>query len=284
MKVICWFSGGVTSAVACHLAIQNFGKENCEVVFIDTKNEHEDTERFLLDCQEWFGIKIKRISAIPTKYQSIEDVWIRHKSLNVAHGAICSSELKRVVREKWQKENNFEYQVFGFDFDTKEFRRAMGLRFNHPKAKAIFPLLMFGFTKEDCFKYLEDNGVKRPLMYDLGFNNNNCFKTMCIQGGIGYWKKVQKEFPEKFEKMANLEHYLSELKGSPVTILKDQSKESKGLVFLRKNSNFPHLKSLDEMKGKFESETLNDCNGFCGVNDLSVNKNLEEQLNFDLNS
>lgn len=279
---ICWFSGGVTSAVACHIAIQNFGVENCHVIMIDTRNEHEDNDRFLQDCEKWFGLQIETISAFTEGgvYNSIQDVWRRHKSLNVAHGAVCSSELKRAVREKWQKQNEFSSQVFGFDFDPKEFRRAMGLKFNHPKAKAIFPLLMFGLTKEDCFKILEENGILKPKMYDLGFNNNNCFQTMCIQGGIGYWKKVQKEFPEKFEAMAEMEHELTEAKGAPVTILKDQSKDSKGLVFLKKHNKYPHLKSIDEMTGRFEIESLNDCNGFCGVTDLELNKRLEDQLNF----
>lgn len=28
-------------------------------------------------------------------------------------------------------------------------------------------------------------------MYKLGFTNNNCFGTGCVQGGIGYWQKVE---------------------------------------------------------------------------------------------
>ena len=49
-KVICWWSGGITSAVACKLAIDLYGKENCRVIMLDTKNEHEDTYRFKDDC------------------------------------------------------------------------------------------------------------------------------------------------------------------------------------------------------------------------------------------
>jgi PP-loop superfamily ATP-utilizing enzyme len=37
-KVIAWWSGGITSAVACKIAIDLFGKENCRVIMIDTKN------------------------------------------------------------------------------------------------------------------------------------------------------------------------------------------------------------------------------------------------------
>lgn len=37
-----------------------------------------------------------------------------------------------------------------------------------------------------------------------GLKNNNCFSTGCVQGGIGYWQKMEKEFPEKFNVMADL--------------------------------------------------------------------------------
>ena len=53
--IICWFSGGVTSAVACSLAIDKYGKDNCRCVFIDTKNEDDDSYRFLKDCEKWYG-------------------------------------------------------------------------------------------------------------------------------------------------------------------------------------------------------------------------------------
>ena len=39
-KVIAWWSGGITSAVACKLAIDFYGKDNVQVLFIDTQNEH----------------------------------------------------------------------------------------------------------------------------------------------------------------------------------------------------------------------------------------------------
>lgn len=94
MKVIGWWSGGVTSAVACKIALDLFGIDSMQFIMIDTKNEDEDTYRFFMDCREWYGKDIDIISAIPTVYDNIQDVWITHESLNVAHGAICSSELK----------------------------------------------------------------------------------------------------------------------------------------------------------------------------------------------
>ncbi len=37
-------------------------------------------------------------------------------------------------------------------------------------------------------------------MYDLGYPNNNCIG--CVKGGMGYWNKIRKDFPEVFQKRA----------------------------------------------------------------------------------
>lgn len=116
-KVLCWWSGGITSAVACRLAIDMFGKDNCRVVMIDTHNEDEDTYRFKEDCAKWYDKEIESISAINDRFDSIQHVWRRYKSLNVSHGSVCSSELKRGVREKFQESLYYDHQVFGFEFD-----------------------------------------------------------------------------------------------------------------------------------------------------------------------
>ena len=92
-KIIGWWSGGITSAVACKIGVDLYGKENMRIIFIDTMNEHDDTYRFMKDCAEWYGIEIETIKH--DKFNSIEEVWIKNKALNNATGAICSSTLKK---------------------------------------------------------------------------------------------------------------------------------------------------------------------------------------------
>ena len=282
--VICWWSGGITSAVACKKAIEIYGKNRCRVIMIDTYNEDEDTYRFKSDCEKWYDIEIETITGIGSKYKSIQNVWEYHESLNVATGAICSSELKRRVREKWQKENEYIHQVFGFEFDKKEFNRAMSMRDNHSKSKPIFPLLMLGYNKEDCLKVVEDAGIEIPRAYKLGFHNNNCLKTGCVQGGVGYWQKMKRDFPDKFEAMAEMEWKLTELRGQPVTMLKDQSKSAKEsgnvLVFLKKHPEYPFLKSIDEMPD-CEVKPLQECNGFCNTNAYNIKNPTQLEINFE---
>lgn len=262
-RVIAWWSGGIASALACLWAIQHYSGlgYTVVVVFIDTRNEDEDTYRFLTDCEKLYGRKIEVITN--TKYNSIWDVWRKYKSLNTAHGAICSSELKRAMREAYQNLDTDYGQVFGFDAAEKN--RHNNMRRNYPEINVISPHVHNGHTKEDLVDILKTLGIEPPDAYKRGFRNNNCLKSGCVQGGIGYWQELDKQAPEIVDTMGFFEHELTELKGSPVTILKDQSKGG-GLVFLRHNPKYPHMKDLSMMKGR-KPEPLMECHGFCSTKD-----------------
>jgi len=273
--VIAWWSGGVTSAVACKLAMEWFGIENVRLIFIDTLNEDIDTYRFKIDCEEWYGKGIETVRRL--EYNNIKEVWYKYLSLNVATGAKCSSVLKLDLRIKFLKENTHSYNVFGFDID--EPKRAKAMAKNYPKVNPWFPLLMFGMSKKDCIKNITEANIAIPRAYDMGLNNNNCLQTGCVQGGIGYWQLMKSLIPDNFYKMAQVEHELSDLKGEPVTMLKDQSKGG-GLVFLLPHPKYPFVKDISMMKGR-PPEPLIECNGFCGVNDLTDKSKTYKEINFN---
>ena len=46
-------------------------------------------------------------------------------------------------------------------------------------------------------------GLKRPAMYDLGYNNNNCIG--CVKGGMSYWNRIRRDFPDTFNRVASIE-------------------------------------------------------------------------------
>jgi len=275
--VIAWWSGGIASAVTCFLCIHWFGIENVRVVFIDTHNEDPDTYRFKNDCEQWYGCKIESICS--SEFTSIEQVWFKFLSLNVAKGAICSTHLKMAVREQFQRENRYSYQAFGFDIS--ELDRAISMKLNHPDSRPIFPLIIELINKKKCMEYLPAGlfKIEPPNAYKMGYENNNCLETMCVQGGIGYWQKVGREKVDKFDAMASREHKLTDLKGEPVTMLKDQGKDG-GLVFLKPHPNYPNIKDISMMKGR-EPKPLFECNGFCGTNDLSKRSETEMEINYD---
>ena len=84
--------------------------------------------------------------------------------------------------------------------DVGERDRAYRLNQSMPQFEHEFPLIDHMLTKQDCHGICERLGVKRPAMYDLGYQNNNCIG--CVKGGMGYWNKIRVDFPEVFKKRA----------------------------------------------------------------------------------
>lgn len=265
--IIGWWSGGITSAVAVKIVIDCWGKDKVRPILLDTGNEGQDTYRFKKDCEAWYGKPIETLRN--EEYGTIEDVWYKYNSLNVAYGAICSSELKRKVREQFEKENEYCAQVFGFEYGSlKELNRARGMKYNNPNAKPIFPLLKKHITKEDALSIVTNEGIRVPSTYTLGFTNNNCFQTGCVQGGIGYWQKIKREYPDKFDYMAGIEHDLTDRKGEPVTILRNQAKPRRGEpIFLKPHPDYPQYVDISKKRGR-KPKPMMECNGFCGSEDL----------------
>lgn len=267
-RIIGWWSGGVASAVACKIAIDKWGKDRVTLVFCDTGIEHPDTYRFMKDFEDTLGVTVLKIKS--DKFNTPEEVWRKYKGMNFAFGAPCSSSLKKEPRIKFQELKTDFGQIFGFDFCKKEIRRADNMLTNNPDLNPIFPLIVEEITREDLFTILEDLGIKRPTTYDH-FLNNNCIGADdspvggCVQGGIGYWQKIQELYPKKFEYMANVEHEISADKGSPVTICKDQRKDTKGnKLFLLPNPMFPEIQDISVIKGR-RPLTAFECNGFCST-------------------
>lgn len=97
-----------------------------------------------------------------------------------------------------------EYDLaYVWGFDCTEKNRAARLDKSMPGIKHICPLIDKGLTKEDCHGMLERMGIKRPIMYELGFKNNNCI--MCVKSGMYSFNLARKYFPEQFEARAKLE-------------------------------------------------------------------------------
>lgn len=203
MKRLGWFSCGVTSAVAIKMDIEANGKEGLELYYFVIDSAHPDNERFIRDCEKWYGMKINRVQG---KYTDQFDVIEKTKYINGVAGARCTLELKKKLRFQIEGENKYNGQIFGFEFDKKEINRAIRFSQQYPKTKPMFPLIDAKLNKSQCADILLMNGIKLPKMYELGFHNNNCIA--CVKGGKGYFNHVRKHFPDYFERMAEAERKL----------------------------------------------------------------------------
>ena len=157
--------------------------------------------------------------------------------------APCTAYLKRRVRKEQFEllhQNDEITYVWGFDSTKHEQNRADRIVEAMPQYNHRFPLIEQGLTKQDAHAVLRRLNIRRPAMYDLGYQNNNC--VGCVKGGMGYWNKIRQDFPDVFKARAELERKL--------------------------NSSCLKECFLDELapdRGKADNEILEDCGIFCEI-------------------
>ncbi len=123
-------------------------------------------------------------------------------------------------------------------------RRGMGQYPDFTIKSGCFPLIERQITKPDTMGMLWKAGIKQPVMYSMGYNNNNCIG--CVKGGMGYWNKIRKDFPEVFAQMAQIERDVG------ATCLKDKD----GRIF---------LDELPTWRGDPVEEIIPDCSLICQI-------------------
>lgn len=130
-------------------------------------------------------------------------------------------------------------------FDVNEVKRAE----NTCKALSDYdhelPLIENGLTKEEAHGIANKLGLKRPIMYDMGYPNNNCIG--CVKGGMGYWNKIRVDFPEVFDRRAKQEREIG-----------------------RSCINGVFLDELEPNRGNINTEVMEDCTIACQL--LTWNK------------
>jgi hypothetical protein len=231
---ISWFSAGVSSAVATKFCCESGDVD--KIIYINVLDQHEDSMRFLNDCEKWFG---KKIDILQSPLGSVENVILYTRWINGPHGASCSRILKKDVRLQWESENpGVHTYIWGMDYSKRELKRSLNREKACPYMNHFFSLIERKINKEQAHRILKKANIKRPIMYELGYSNNNCIG--CVKGGAGYWNKIRIDFPEIFIKRAKLEKEI------------DAS-------CLKKD----FLENLNPEEGRKQKQILPDCDGFC---------------------
>jgi len=234
-RTVCWFSAGAASAVATKLTL---AEGPAVVAYCDPGSEHPDNERFLADCERWFKQEIVRLRS--HKYVDTWQVYGERRFLVGPTGALCSTELKKVVRRNFQQPD--DVQVFGFT--AEETHRANRFREQNVEVTLVTPLITHGLSKADCLGLVERAGIELPAMYRLGYHNANCIG--CVHGGMGYWNKIRVDFPATYERMARMEREIGH----------SLNKDTAGPVW------------LDEMapdRGDYPTEITPECSLLCSA-------------------
>lgn len=261
-KYVAWWSAGATSAVACKLAIEEFGAENVDLIYFQIASSHEDNKRFMADCERWYG---KRIECVRGKYDDQFDVIEETGFINGPSGARCTKELKKELRFKIQRERDYAGQIFGFEYQLKEVNRALRFMDQYQETNPIFPLIKRKLTKPQCLQIIADAGIELPAMYKLGYPNNNCIG--CVKGGAGYWNKIRIDFPEQFKQMAELEREVGR------TCLREQVWDGSFKDDGKKNmvSQSVYLDELNPRRGRNQKIVMPDCGSMCDIKYTEIN-------------
>ena len=193
--------------------------------------------RFVKDCEKVLGRPITILKSEEAK--DVEDAILRAGLIRLVNGfAPCTTKLKKNVRKKWESEHSNYELTYVWGMDSSEQDRAYGLLRTMNYAKHEFPLIEQNLTKQDVHAICSKLGIKRPAMYDLGYNNNNCIG--CVKGGMGYWNKIRVDFPDVFVKMAKLERKI-------------------GASCI----NGVYLDELEPNRGDIQKEIMQDCSILC---------------------
>lgn len=228
---VCWLSAGVSSFVAGYLAN---GVD--EYIYIDIEDQHPDSMRFVRDCEK--ALK-KPIQILRSPLGNVENAIRQAGFINrPVVGSYCTKLLKKRPRKEWELLHKDFDITYVWGFDARERNRALRLQESMPEFEHEFPLIDKMLSKEDAHAILDRLGIRRPLMYDLGYQNNNC--VGCVKGGMGYWNKIRVDFPKVFERMAKLEREV----GSSCI-------------------NGVYLDELDPCRGRMEDEIMLDCGVMC---------------------
>lgn len=249
MRTVVWFSAGAASAVAAKLMLT---EGDAVVAYTNPGSEHPDNERFITDCERWFDHDVVRLRS--DRYRDTWQVWEERRFLVSPAGALCTAELKKRVRYAFEQPD--DVQVFGYT--AEEQYRADRFRQQNIEVNLRTPLIERGLTKSDCLALVDRAGIELPAMYRLGYRNNNCIG--CVKGGMGYWNKISRDFPDTFKRMALLEREIGH------SLLSDTD----GPVW---------LDELDPARGNAEDEPHFECSLLCSIaeSDLASRNQTSEQ-------
>jgi hypothetical protein len=238
LRHIVALSGGESSA-----AVSVILKDLTPILYFnDTKWEHPDLYRYLLDLSKYLGIDITEDS----DGRSPEELFKDEHSLANNRMPFCSRILKA---ERLQKFADPGDQIY-FGIGSHEIHRAARIRsiYTGRGINTYFPLVERGIDAQGAREIMDRTGIARPAMYGLGFEHNNC-SGGCVRQGARQWRHLLRIIPEVYAERERVESI-----HSPYTFCKDIS--------------LKRLREIEEANQDFDlgpEEWQGECIGMCGA-------------------
>jgi 3'-phosphoadenosine 5'-phosphosulfate sulfotransferase (PAPS reductase)/FAD synthetase len=192
------YSGGICSAYIA-AQWQRDGK-NPICVFSDTKREDADTYRFAAEVAEKFGLTVVDAS----DGRDMWDVFRAWKMIPARQLAACSIAMKIKPGHDWLKQHDHApgLVAFGYDMDEEDRAERLASRREFKNLRPVYPLQEWGVSKEQCFGFFNEHGIKPPRIY-AHFRHANCMG--CKNWRRNDWIACLAYYPEVFTQAETFE-------------------------------------------------------------------------------
>jgi 3'-phosphoadenosine 5'-phosphosulfate sulfotransferase (PAPS reductase)/FAD synthetase len=219
--IISTISGGIMSFYAAYSTIKKYGKDNVLLYFNDTKWEHRDLYRFLDDISLFLGKDI----IYDSDGRSPDQIFFDERFLGCNRVPLCSRILKAERLQRFYKDG--DTLIFGIGIE--EYRRMQRIiaayQIVYAKTNKYcqieFPLIEQKIPNYKINEWFALTGIKKPELYEMGFEHNNC-SGGCVRQGKKQWRKLLKLLPEVYQAREDLETRFQERFGKG-SFLKDMT-------------------------------------------------------------
>jgi len=249
------FSGGKDSLVALDLAVRSGIKK---IVFCDTTIELQETLDYIDEVENYYNLKIERVSAPRSFFELVYDIGFPSRSMRWCCKVFKFSPLAIFAREKRVKS-----YITGLRKEENTRRRNYNKIDQNPfiKVRQINPIL--NWSEGNVWAYIHKHGLPVNPLYELGFKRIGCWP--CPFKSKDEWNLIEKHFPEHYKLLQKtLKIILKDCEGIGIDDLNDfiinfkwtgytrpQNSELKGKIEIMPESTFIHLKNslqLEKLK------------------------------------
>ena len=195
MKHVVMFSGGAGSWATAKRVAQVHGVKDMVLLFADTRMEDEDLYRFLDEAAANVGAPLVRIADGRNVWELFQD----NHCIGNGKVDLCSRELKREPLDRWRDENcKPEETIIYLGIDWTESHRITRIQSRVAPWRYEAPLCQAPYlSKKDVLAWMEQEGVKPPRLYGLGFPHNNC-GGFCVKAGQAQFVRLLRTMPERY--------------------------------------------------------------------------------------
>jgi 3'-phosphoadenosine 5'-phosphosulfate sulfotransferase (PAPS reductase)/FAD synthetase len=232
MKVLIFFSGGKDSQAALIWAVNKYGTDRCEAIFMDTGWENPVTYEHVKKTAEIVGVKLVVISS--QKYDGMIGLVEKKKRFPSTKARFCTEELKvkpaidyvlsqqenviviegirsseSISRSKMSAEClyfKYYFEPYGYDkrgkpktytYRKKDVKNWVS-KYNADKVRPLFD-----FSAQQVIDYIQANGQTPNPLYYQGFTRVGCFP--CIMAKHTEIKRIIDYHPGRWNELRVLE-------------------------------------------------------------------------------